>query len=295
MEVFGIILLVVIGIIAYVQLNKGEGNNNLLVGEFLPEWRIILVEKVAFYNGLSAEDKTWFESDILHFLSHVRVTGIDVKIDDTDKILVAASAVIPIFAFKEWRYNNITEVLLYPSSFNEKFETAREDRRILGMVGEGPMNGTMILSKPALHQGFLNETDKNNTAIHEFVHLIDKTDGAIDGIPENLLGKQYVLPWVNLIGKKIEEINKGKSDINPYGATSQTEFFAVASEYFFERPQLLKTKHPELYDLMEHIFKNDMSAMKLARQKNRIGRNDPCPCNKGEKFKNCCGAVHYSK
>ncbi len=293
MELFGIGLLIVIGIIGYFQINKGK-SNQLVVGEFLPEWRIVLIEKVAFYNGLSAEDKTWFESDILHFLSHVRITGIDVKVDETDRILVAASAVIPIFAFKEWRYNNITEVLLYPSSFNEKFETAGADRRILGMVGEGPMNGTMILSKPALHQGFLNETDKNNTAIHEFVHLIDKTDGAIDGIPENLLGKQYVLPWVNLISKKIEEINKGKSDINPYGATSQTEFFAVASEYFFERPQLLKTKHPELYDLMEHVFKNDMSAMKLTRQKNKIGRNDPCPCNKGTKFKNCCGAVHFS-
>jgi|JI9StandDraft_1071089.scaffolds.fasta_scaffold127944_2 Mlc titration factor MtfA (ptsG expression regulator) len=293
MELFGIGLLIVIGIIGYFQINKGK-SNQLVVGEFLPEWRIVLIEKVAFYNGLSAEDKTWFESDILHFLSHVRITGIDVKVDETDRILVAASAVIPIFAFKEWRYNNITEVLLYPSSFNEKFETAGADRRILGMVGEGPMNGTMILSKPALHQGFLNETDKNNTAIHEFVHLIDKTDGAIDGIPENLLGKQYVLPWVNLISKKIEEINKGKSDINPYGATSQTEFFAVASEYFFERPQLLKTKHPELYDLMEHVFKNDMSAMKLTRQKNKIGRNDPCPCNKGTKFKNCCWAVHFS-
>ena len=293
MELFGIGLLIVIGIIGYFQINKGK-SNQLVVGEFLPEWRIVLIEKVAFYNGLSAEDKTWFESDILHFLSHVRITGIDVKVDETDRILVAASAVIPIFAFKEWRYNNITEVLLYPSSFNEKFETAGADRRILGMVGEGPMNGTMILSKPALHQGFLNETDKNNTAIHEFVHLIDKTDGAIDGIPENLLGKQYVLPWVNLISKKIEEINKGKSDINPYGATSQTEFFAVASEYFFERPQLLKTKHPELYDSMEHVFKNDMSAMKLARPKNKIGRNDPCPCNKGTKFKNCCWAVHFS-
>jgi Mlc titration factor MtfA (ptsG expression regulator) len=163
------------------------------------------------------------------------------------------------------------------------------------MVGEGAMNGTMILSKPALHQGFLNETDKNNTAIHEFVHLIDKTDGAIDGIPENLLGKQYILPWINLIAKEIEQINKGKSDINPYGATSQTEFFAVASEYFFERPQLLKSKHPELYVLLERIFSHDMSVMKLAHQKNRIGRNDPCPCNSGKKFKNCCGSVHFTK
>lgn len=290
----GIVLLVVLGIIAYFKFKK-EQKTQIDITEFLPEWRIILVEKVAFYNGLNEGDKKWFESDMLDFFSRVRITGIDVKIDDTDRVLVAASAVIPIFAFKDWKYTTINEVLLYPDSFNHQFETAGEDRRVLGMVGEGAMNGTMILSKPALHQGFLNETDKNNTAIHEFVHLIDKTDGAIDGIPENLLGKQYVLPWINLIAKEIEQINKGKSDINPYGATSQTEFFAVASEYFFERPQLLKSKHPELYALLERIFSHDMSVMKLARQKNRIGRNDPCPCNSGKKFKNCCGSIHFTK
>ena len=71
MELFGIGLLIVIGIIGYFQINKGK-SNQLVVGEFLPEWRIVLIEKVAFYNGLSAEDKTWFESDILHFLSHVQ-------------------------------------------------------------------------------------------------------------------------------------------------------------------------------------------------------------------------------
>lgn len=53
--------------------------------------------------------------------------------------------------------------------------------------------------------------------------------------------------WINLIQKKIEEIYEGESDINPYGATNKTEFFAVISEYFFERPKLLKQKHSELY------------------------------------------------
>ena len=71
------------------------------------------------------------------------------------------------------------------------------------------MNGQMILSKPALHLGFANETDKKNTAIHEFVHLLDKADGTIDGIPERLLEKQYVLPWMHLMEKKIEESMMG--------------------------------------------------------------------------------------
>jgi Mlc titration factor MtfA (ptsG expression regulator) len=74
--------------------------------------------------------------------------------------------------------------LLYPDSFSKEFELQQEkERPVLGMVGDGAMQHVMILSQPALRQGFINNTDVHNTAIHEFVHLIDKTDGEIDGIP----------------------------------------------------------------------------------------------------------------
>ncbi|MES2131385.1 MAG: zinc-dependent peptidase [Bacteroidota bacterium] len=262
---------------------------------FQPEWRGILQSKVAFYNALNDDEKGRFEQLVCEFFARTRVTGIDTSIDDTDKVLVAASAVIPVFAFPNWQYAGITEVLIYPNSFNEKFETSGEERQILGMVGTGAMHGTMILSKQALHQGFENHSDKQNTAIHEFVHLIDKLDGAVDGIPEALLDKQYILPWVNLMASEIKKINAGKSDINPYGATNNTEFFAVVSEYFFEQPELLQKKHPELYEMLERIFSQKMNLKKLFLGKNKISRNDPCPCGKGEKFKNCCGATHFAK
>ena len=84
--------------------------------------------------------------------------------------------------------------------------------------------------------------------------MVDKTDGDVDGVPDVLMKNQYVLPWLDLVHKKIREIMRDRSDINPYGATSQAEFFAVAAEYFFERPDLLKTKHPELYSMLELIF-----------------------------------------
>lgn len=289
-------LVVVIGIVLYFRSGPAKGRNQAF--DFSTQHRLILKEKVAFYNALSEEEKTRFENEVTWFLRHTRITGIDTTIDDSDKILVAASAVIPVFGFRDWHYGSITEVLIYPNSFNANFETAGNqeghERRITGMVGTGAMNGTMILSKQALHLGFMNESDKQNTAIHEFVHLIDKTDGAIDGIPENLLGKQYVLPWIKLMSAEIKKINAGKSDINPYGATNQAEFFAVVSEYFFEQPQLLQKKHPELYALLEKIFSQKLSLKKLVTTRYRIGRNDPCPCNSGKKFKNCCGAVHYS-
>jgi len=182
-------------------------------------------------------------------------------------MLVASSAVIPIFHFSHWRYANIHEVLLYPSRFSETFETEGPDRSILGMVGTGYMEGKMVLSQQALKHGFKNESDKQNTAIHEFVHLIDKTDGIIDGIPALLMEKQYTIPWIDLISRKIDEITDGKSDINPYGGTNRAEFFSVVSEYFFERPQLLEKKHPDLYKLLEKVFKQNMSARRQSMRK----------------------------
>ncbi len=259
------------------------------VGPFLPEWRIILSEKVAFYNGLSKENKARFESRIQEFLLNCRITGIDTTVEIEDKLLVASSAIIPIFAFDNWKYTNLYEVLLYPGMFNKDFETSGPGRNIMGMVGTGYMQGKMILSKPALHHGFANETDKKNTAIHEFVHLIDKMDGTVDGVPSLLMEKQYTLPWLDFMNKKIEEIYENKSDINPYGATNRQEFFAVTSEYFFERPKLLAQKHPVLYAALEKVFDQKMTARNLNKRKYTIGRNSPCPCNSGLKFKKCCG------
>lgn len=219
----------------------------------------LLEENVPFYENLSAADKARFEHKVQDFLLHAKITGVKTEVSELDRLLIAASAIIPIFNFDHWYYPNIDEVLLYPNAFNRQFETAGKDRNILGMVGDGLMEGKMVLSRNSLHQGFKNETDKKNTAIHEFVHLIDKSDGRSDGIPTLLMERQYLIPWLDLMNKKMEEIAKKKSDINGYGATNQTEFFAVASEYFFERPALLKRKHPKLYEYLNTFFEREKS------------------------------------
>ena len=292
-----VIIIVLFFVIAlFLIIRKLWSKNNWITPDcpFSSEWRTILEKKVAFYNTLSNEEKKRFEFKIQEFLMNYRITGISVSVNITDKLLIASSAVIPIFEFPEWRYTNLHEILLYPGMFNEKFETSGPNRNILGIVGTGYMDGKMILSKPALHHGFANESDKKNTAIHEFVHLIDKLDGSIDGIPALLLERQYTIPWLELINTKIEDIYAKKSDINPYGGTNRVEFFAVASEYFFEKPKLLAQKHPELYRLLEQIFNQTMISRNLNKKRLRIGRNSPCPCNSGMKFKECCGRTHYN-
>lgn len=292
-SIFAVLIIVILSFI-FVNFRKKLKNRNdwkKPIKPFPANWRKYLLENVSFYNHLTKEEKLRFEYKIHEFILNCRITGVQANVTNTDKVLIASSAIIPIFAFPEWKYLNLKEVLLYPGLFNENFDINGDDRNIAGMVGTGYMEGKMILSKQALLQGFSIETDKKNTAIHEFVHLIDKADGNTDGIPELLLEKQYTIPWLDLIQKKIEEIYEGKSDINPYGASNKTEFFAVISEYFFERPKLLKQKHPKLYSVLEEIFNQNMSKMVKKNSNHEINRNDKCPCGSGKKYKKCCGKV----
>lgn len=224
---------------------------------FPTPWREILSRKVRFYARLPKNDKGQFEQMVMNFLSKISVTGIETDITDTDKLLVASSGIIPLFEFPDWEYRNLNEVLLYEGTFNLDYETKGRERSVLGMVGSGAMNRMMILSKPALHQGFEDRNTKSNVGIHEFIHLLDKADGDIDGIPEVIMDKQYVIPWLKLMHEEIDDIKKRDSDINPYGATNQAEFFSVASEYFFNQPLLFKKNNPELYEIMEKVFRVD--------------------------------------
>ena len=224
-----------------------------------PQWKSLLAKHVRFYRSLDAVGKKQFENDVREFLSEVTITGVETEVEDIDRVLIAASAVIPVFGFPEWKYHMLDEVLLYPGNFDYDFARKGDDRYIQGMVGTGYLNGKMILSRDALRLGFSNKTDKKNVGIHEFVHLVDKADGKIDGIPKQLLEHQYSIPWFDLIRQKMKEIHEGDSDINPYGGTSEVEFFTVASEYFFERPKLLQRKHPELYAMLEKVFDQDMA------------------------------------
>lgn len=249
-EIIFIISLIIIAGFLYPMFRKRK--RLLLPGEKVQQK--LLNKHVVFYQRLQETEKKRFLENIKSFLQTTRITGVKTPVEDLDRVFVAAAAIIPIFGFKGWSYRNIHEVLLYPGSFDNAYRQEGDGRNIMGMVGTGPLQNVMILSRPDLREGFLNQEDKSNTAIHEFVHLIDKTDGSTDGIPEILLKNKYVIPWLKRIREEIEQINKGRSDINPYGATNEAEFFAVAAEYFFEQPGMMKEKHPELYDLLELVF-----------------------------------------
>ena len=273
---------------------KIRRRRRILAQPFPAEWEAVLQRDVVFFRALDPEEQKRFRRELQVFLGEKRITGIKLELDDATRVLVAASAIIPIFGFSEWEWNQISEVLVYPDRFDREFTFDSGSRHTLGMVGTGALNRVMILSKPDLHAGFRNPGDKHNVGLHEFAHLVDKSDGVIDGLPAVGLERESIGPWVQLMRRKMEEMRRGESDIPAYGLTNEAEFFAVATEYFFERPGVLERKHPELYAMLSRVFKQNLReraaalAREMKRGRPRFGRNSPCPCGSGVKFKKCC-------
>ncbi len=254
---YGIIFLAVIGI-SFLLFYKGK-NSKYHPSPFPSEWIKILNEKVLFYKNLDPVGQTMFEIRVQRFLAAKRVTGVDTEIDDTIRVLLAASAIIPTFAFANFNYPNVNEILIYPNAFNKNFETGEDaEGNILGMVGNRFMKGIVIFSKPDLLKAFDGKAHSFNVGVHEFVHLIDGLDGAVDGVPRMLIDNSFALPWLTEVRKEMRKIRKNESDINPYALTNDAEFLAVASEYFFDAPEKFERKHPELYAYMEKIFQQDL-------------------------------------
>jgi len=246
----GTVLIILLGYFLF----SGKRKNVIPSAQANTIYRVLLNEHVDYYSRLNPDEKTRFETLLADFLADVNIEGVGTGVTDIDRVLIASSAIIPIFGLGNWKYKNLTNVILYPDTFDKEFQFEGENRNILGMVGSGYMNGQMLLSRAALDKGFSKSSGKENTAIHEFVHLLDKSDGSTDGMPENLMAHQYTIPWLSMMHQEMHRIEQGKSDISPYALTNEAEFLAVASEYFFEKPDKFRHMHPALYDQLSLIF-----------------------------------------
>jgi MtfA peptidase len=274
-----------------------------LAAEFPAAWRQILSEQLAFYLALTDDEKVRFEKQTQVFLGRTRITGVQTEVDDTTRLLVAASALIPVFGFPDWEYRNLGEVLIVPDAWQLDNDPTREVKNLqgtlLGSVQRFQNQHYMRLSKASLEQGFRDALDRQNVGIHEFAHLLDEADGVIDGLPKAALPPELLQQWAAVMQREITAIQAGKSEINPYAATNEAEFFAVVTEYFFEKPEKLQEHHPELYELLNRAFRQNPKQrflgfatdprawLQTLRSRRKFGRNAPCPCGSGRKYKDC--------
>jgi len=254
-RIIGVVVVVlIIAALWYWRINtrrKSPRNERIKLTVNDKHW---LKEHIAFYRRLNKSDQRIFGDRVGIFLADITITEINKEKPEKETCFyVASSAIIAYWGLPYYNYGNLREVLVYPSNFDID-NSLNKFGLINGKVHHGGlMNNTMILSLPALINGFQIDNDKKNVGIHEFAHLLDKSDGQLDGIPE-YLGEEDKKIWVKLMQEAMEEIKANKSTIPDYGATSEAEFFAVIVTYYKECPSLLKIKSRPLFDFLDHYF-----------------------------------------
>ena len=140
------IAILFIGLIIYRRKTRKKiTKHQTPITPFPANWRTYLIKNVAFYNSLTLNEKNLFEFKIQEFLLNCTIIGVDTYVEDIDEVLIASSAIIPIFNFPDWHYPNISEIFLYPCMFNRDLERTGPNRNILGMVGNGFLENKMIL------------------------------------------------------------------------------------------------------------------------------------------------------
>jgi MtfA peptidase len=256
---------------------------------FPAAWEDILQGHVRFFQALADCDKDRFRQMVKVFLDEIRITGVRTDVDETIRVLVAASAIIPVFGFQDWNYSRLGEVLIYPAAFDRDYRTqGAPDANTLGMVGLAHLSGVMILSKPSLLEGFDNPAGSDHVGIHEFAHLVENEQGR-SGLPPEVPWP-VVKEWLQFVGRELRQPSDEHAHINPYAYTNDHEFFAVLAEYFFKSPEVLKRKDPKLYEMLRALFHQDPASLLsgLSRQGHRYADKAPCPCGGGRKFRDCC-------
>ncbi len=121
-----IAVIVIIGIILYTNKVKRIRNYQLPANT-----QQLLTDNVPFYNNLDSANKALFEARIKDFLANTSIRGVDAEVEDLDRILIASGAIMLIFSFPDWKYANLSEVLLYNKAFNAGYSTGRERNVIL--------------------------------------------------------------------------------------------------------------------------------------------------------------------
>ncbi|MGB1937258.1 MAG: zinc-dependent peptidase [Akkermansiaceae bacterium] len=171
--------------------------------------------------------------------------------------VIAAQACLLIVNRKHDYYRKLRSILIYPSAYKAGGKDGGHDVRL----GESWESGSVVLSWDSVIAGGRNHQDGQHVSLHEFAHQLDQAGGDANGAPE-LTGSGCYREWSVVFLRAFERfqsrLQKGKKTvIDPYGATNPAEFFAVATETFYEKPKQLREHYPAVYDQLKGYYRVD--------------------------------------
>jgi len=237
----------------------------ILAMPFPEQWLHILQSNLQPYSRLRPELQSRLQRDIKIFVAEKNFEGCGgLTVTDEMKVTIAAQACMLLLSRTDCRcYPRLRTILVYPSTYvaGGKGLFGGKNDELSARLGESWHSGVVVLSWSSVKQGAFNFDDGHNVTMHEFAHQLDQEDGADDGAPI-LERRSAYSSWAKVFSKEFEQLQKetkkGIKDVmDDYGATNPAEFFAVATETFFEKPVQLQRKHTELYNQLKSYYKVD--------------------------------------
>ena len=263
--IFSIVVsMIAIGILCYPLFVKRQ-RDRLMAQQFPKTWLSIIESNLSIYRSLPSEQQKELLGYIQVFLKEKQFIGcLGLQITEEIKVTIAAIACLLLFGDRKTYFPNLRSVLVYPHAYivNELIMNSYvvEERRV-ARLGESWTRDQLVLSWEQVQQDIRNWKDGHNVILHEFAHQLDQEDGQAEGVPILARALDYEI-WKQVMSAEYLQLcdrveNGQKSVIDNYGATSPAEFFAVATETFFEKPNQLYQKHQNLYELLQRYYRLD--------------------------------------
>jgi Mlc titration factor MtfA (ptsG expression regulator) len=224
-------------------------------------WREILKTNVPLCQRLDPRQIERLEKLIQAFIVDIPFEGCGgLRIDDEMRVTIAGQACLLVLESDRPTFPILRSILVYPSAYKapERGPSGAFEGEAKARLGESWGEGYVVLAWDAVLHGAVDMSDGQNVVLHEFAHQIDQEDGVADGVPI-LDHPQRYGNWTKVLDRDFEAFEerlsrRKKTVLDPYGATNKAEFFAVATETFFEKPRALKKRYPELYEMLRELY-----------------------------------------
>lgn len=243
---------------------RNRRRKKILAQRFPEPWSLHLQRNVRLTWEMSASEMESLHGRIGIFVAEKHWEGCDgLQLTEEIKVTIAAQACLMLLGVNDYYFDNVKSVLVYPRAFHRSVEDGVTAGNSQHRAGEAWQGGPIILSWQDSLAGGRNEDDGQNVVIHEFAHALDGLDGEMGGsvmFGEESLSRQ----WREVVEIEYAELCEAKEQgrstlLDHYGATNPAEFFAVATETFFEQPRRLADEHSELFGLLKKYYRIDPS------------------------------------
>jgi Mlc titration factor MtfA (ptsG expression regulator) len=244
----------------------------LLEAPFPAEWTAILERNVAAYKLLDADEQQRLRDLVQVFIAEKHWEGAGgLELDDEIRVTIAGTGCQLLLGRTHDLFAEVESIVVYPSAVvvppqqRSMFDAgARPQDEGMPALGVAHRGGAVVLAWDSALHGARDPKDAHNVVIHELAHKIDFLDGSADGTPP-LDGGSARRAWAEafapayLAHKQRAEQGK-RSFLDDYAVTNEAEYFAVATEAFFERPTALARELPDVYAALRQFYSLDLAA-----------------------------------